>query len=196
MSDPKLDALFGQKVKTIVGPTILLRSGRYFDFERPQDAYFTVEDIAGALAKICRFTGQTNQFYSVAEHSVLVSRLVSREDAFAGLMHDAAEAFLGDVSSPLKALLPDYLIVERRVEAAIFERFQIPLPLPESVKRADRAMLGLEQRQLMNTADDWPITRGVDVPRFTIGCLSPGRSERLFLDRFHELHFEHLGRQK
>lgn len=102
-------------IRVIKGPTILLLSGEYFDLAEPEACAFQVSDIAHALGNICRFTGHTQRFYSVAEHSVICSHMVPPEDAMAALMHDAAEAFIGDVSSPLKSLLPDYKAVEQRV---------------------------------------------------------------------------------
>lgn len=95
-------------IRRIVGPTILLRSGSYFDFENPEGSEFDLFDIAHALGHLCRFTGHVMRFYSVAEHCVHCSRIVPPEHALAALMHDAAEAFIGDVSRPLKAMLPGY----------------------------------------------------------------------------------------
>lgn len=173
----------------ITGPTIRLRSGSYFDFYKPEASFITIHDIASALSNICRFTGHTHRFYSVAEHSVHCSRLVPAEDAFAALMHDAVEAVVGDMSRPLKALLPDYKQIEKRCEAAILARFGLAPEMPASVKWADTVMLAVEQSQAMLAGDDhWPgitgLADGVDVQLL---FMPPDDARRAFLRRFTEL---------
>lgn len=171
-------------------PTILTASGHYFDLLRPWQSTICVLDIAHALAHIFRFTGHTRVFYSVAQHSVLVSRIVPREHALAGLLHDAAEAFVGDVSSPLKRLLPEYKVIERRVEAEVLARFNLPQTLPECVKRADLVALRTEQRDLMlgvTTGEGWTRTDGIDPLQRTIEPLLPAAAREQFLARFNEL---------
>ncbi|RBP01076.1 hypothetical protein DFR50_15921 [Roseiarcus fermentans] len=176
MTDP-LDG-----VRTIVGPTILVRSGAYFDFLAPERSAFTLDDIAHGLSMVCRFAGQCAKFYSVAEHCVHVSRIVPAELALAGLMHDASEAFLGDVSRPLKTLLPQYKAIERRVEAAIFARFGLPFPIPDAVKAADMAMLIAEQHQAMQNHDAWSVEAApADVK---LEFLPPAEAKARFLLRF------------
>src|SRR2546423_8158727 len=108
---------------------IMLHSGRLFDLANPETSEITVEDIAHGLAHTCRYAGQCDGFYSVAEHSVLVSQVVSFAK-LAALFHDAAEAFIGDVSGPLKRLLSEYRTIEKSIALAIFECFGIEWPVP------------------------------------------------------------------
>lgn len=172
----------------IKGPTIKLYSGSYFDLEDPESSDFDIGDIAHALSLICRYTGHCKWFYSVAQHSVLVSRVVPPEHAFAGLMHDAAEAFIGDVAKPLKILLPDYRRIEERIEAAVFARYGLPATLPPCVKEADRILLLTEQRDLMRAeGQQWSDTEGCDPLPERINPLGPIASEHLFLTRFAHL---------
>lgn len=137
-----------------VGNTIRLRSGLYFNLADPQPDQFTFSDIAGALSKICRFGGQINDFYSVAEHCVHCCRLAERDrlglmTQAAVLMHDAAEAFCGDVVKPLKIMLPEYAEVERRVEAAVAEKFLIDFEKwADCIREIDRAALIAERNAL------------------------------------------------
>lgn len=128
-------------------PTIQLASGRYFSFLEPRE--LTIEEVAHGLSHICRFTGQSRKFYSVAQHSVLVSQLLPPELQLWGLLHDAVESVVGDVSSPLKKLVPEYKAIEHRCEAVILAGFGITGPMPAEVKRADLVALRTEQRDLM-----------------------------------------------
>ncbi len=169
------------------GPSILLASGCYFDLLEPEKSAFTIEDIAHGLSNTCRFAGQSREFYSVAQHSVYVSCVVPSEHALAGLLHDASEAFIHDLTKPLKNLLPEYRVIEARIEAVIAERFGFLCPLPDAVKSADLRMLATEQIQLMNNRDLWTSTRGVEPYEIDLSSWKPGKACQRFLNRFAEL---------
>lgn len=159
----------------ISGPTILTHSGHYFSFLTPEDCPFTLVDIAHGLSNICRFGGQCHRFYSVAEHSVHVASLVRPELRWAALMHDAAEAFVGDMPKPLKEMLPDYQAIEKRVETVIAKRFRLSTVemMDPAIKHADRVMLRTEQRQVMNNNDGWAHCADVEPAEITIQFWSP-----------------------
>lgn len=169
----------------------MLASGALFDLANPEGSEFTLNDIAHGLGHVCRFAGQTNRFYSVAEHCFHVSRLVPLEHKRAALLHDAAEAFIGDVTRPLKALLPDYRAIEKRVEDAISTRFLGDLDTEAirhpAIKAIDLAMCAVEARELMpNVAGYWsglPVEdRAWEAVRDTrLNCDKPDYAARLWL---------------
>lgn len=171
-----------------MSPTILLISGEYFDFSAPGASPFTIDDIAWALSNLCRFNGHCRQFYSIAQHSVLVSHLVPAALALQGLLHDGAEAFVGDITAPLKRLLPDYKSIEKRVEAAVLARFGLPDQLDPAVKRADLVALATERRDLMSHRGGiWTLLEGVEPDPERLFGMSPVSARDAFLRRFREL---------
>ncbi|MGO8184148.1 hypothetical protein [Rhizobium leguminosarum] len=174
-------------VETAVGPTIMLRSGATLDFLDPDSSDFTIDDIAHGLSNICRYSGQCEDFYSVAEHSILVSD-VAREYAFEALLHDAAEAFLGDITRPLKQLLPDFRLIEKNVERVILSRFGLAPSLPEQVKVADLRVLAAEQAQIMPIGlNAWAFGAGIVPADVRVRFFTPQIAKLRFLERFDEL---------
>lgn len=169
-------------------PQILTKSGNYFNFLEPVKNKYDITDIAHGLSHVCRFGGQCRKFYSVAQHSVYVSYLVPKEFQFDALMHDAAEAFLGDIPKPLKILLPDYQVIEKRVEADLFSRFGVSFPLAQCIKDADAIMLATEQRDLMPANDDdWAEKAGIKPWSYKFRPLSSLHAYNLFMQRYEEL---------
>jgi len=169
-------------------------SGYYFSFTEPGQSYISIDDIAHALSNLCRFAGHTRVFYSVAQHSVMVSRIVSSEARLAGLLHDAAEAYIGDVTTPLKMLLSQYREIERSVEKVIFNRFSIPDTLSPEIKHADLRLLATERRDLMTDktgAGTWPIIQDIEPLSEPIIPLSPKEASNLFLQEYEKIISEH-----
>lgn len=153
---------------------------------------FCIEDIAHALAMLCRYGGHCRRFYSVAEHSVIVSRLVSPGHALAGLMHDATEAYLVDMPRPIKVGFPQYKEMEGKIWTHIARKFSLSEEHPAEVDRADAEMLWHEMSVLLHPPEkgmEW----GMGRPRpeqlrgDLIQCWSPERAEEAFLERFYEL---------
>jgi len=166
---------------------IQTHTGRRVDFLNPDPNQINIEDIAHALSQICRFTGHSSEPYSVAQHCCYVSQLCAPVDALAGLMHDASEAYVGDINSPLKRLIPGFKEIETRVHEAIMMRFDLSPKIPESVKVADLEMLAIEARDLMG-AD--PVTWGLAKPREDVKVISwPAKKAKgYFLIRFEDLY--------
>lgn len=161
----------------------------------PNSDEVDILDIAHALSNLCRYTGHCQKFYSVAEHSVLVSRIVPPEDALMGLLHDATEAYVNDLARPLKRHIPQYKEIEALNWHAISHHFfGVSLPLPASVHVADNAILLTEHAVLMpNSPLPWSptIAPGEEPPRLApvvdIVGYSPVVAKAMFLERFRKL---------
>jgi uncharacterized protein len=170
-------------------PTILTHSGISFNLLQPDYDLIEVEDIAHALSNICRFTGHTRVFYSVAQHSYLASFCVPPEFALEALMHDATEAYVGDVSSPLKSQLHEYRNIEFWIDSAIRQRFNLPASQSPCVKHADLVMLATEKRDLMPAhTEEWALPANIEpLGPDPIQPMAPDMARWYFLDRFKQL---------
>lgn len=133
------------------GPWIQTYSGKRFYFRDPNPDDLSIEDIAQALSKQCRFAGHVQKFYSVAEHSVLVSYMTL--NPLEGLLHDASEAFIVDMPSPIKAELKGYQDVEEVIMKVIAEKFGFAYPMSDDLHDADKAQLIEEARHLLKNCE-------------------------------------------
>ena len=169
-------------------------TGRHFDILNPDPLDVHIKDIAHALSLLCRFCGHVREFYSVAQHSVLVSQRVSPQHAFWGLLHDASEAYVADLSRPLKHApeMSRYRTTEKHVMTAIAERLGLSMPEPPEVKLVDRRMCATEMRDLMGAVYDWGV--GQEPFPGEIIPWSPEKAEAEFARRYYELRFnKHMG---
>lgn len=138
------------------GDWIQTAMGRQFWPMDPRPNEVFIDDIAHALSLLCRFGGHCLRFYSVAEHSVLLSQLAEPRDKLWALLHDASEAYLVDVPRPIKRFLGGYREAEDKVSRAISVRFNLHLGCPDSIKRLDRSILLDERAQNMTaSAHEW-----------------------------------------
>lgn len=162
-------------------------TGRKFYPMDPHPDDVHAEDIAHALSLLCRYNGHVDRFYSVAEHCVLLSFAVPAEDALWALLHDATEAYVGDMVRPLKRSQPAYVEAEDRVMRAIAARFGIDTQMPASVRDADTRILLTERAALMSaTKHEWAMEDLEPLPVKVMG-LSPTTAEAAYLARLGEL---------
>ena len=149
-----------------IGDWMQTATGRKFWPLDPRPEDVDIEDIAHALSNVCRFGGHCREFYSVAEHSVRVSDYVGALGGapwhrLAGLLHDATEAYLGDMIRPLKiqAEMVPFRLAEGRVEQAIRLRFSVVTFATPLIKTADEALLATEARDIMGgeSAGKWQL---------------------------------------
>ena len=162
-------------------------TGRKFYPMAPAAEDVDIVDIAHALSLQCRFNGHVDHFFSVAEHCILMSQSVPAEDALWALLHDATEAYVGDMISPLKHSMPEFAAAEDRVMDAICERFGLEPGMPDAVHDADRRILLTERNALMSrTSQPWDADALTPL-RVTVIGLAPHAAEARYLQRFHEL---------
>lgn len=146
-------------------------SGIYINPFDPKPEQICIEDIAHALANICRFGGHTQRFYSVAEHCVMGSAYYTtygmHKESLAFLLHDASEAYLGDIPAPLKKQMPEYIAAEKRLQTMIYEKFGVDQTddvLMAEIKKQDERLLVDEWKHcVINQATDKPMDLVEDV---------------------------------
>lgn len=168
--------------------TIKVAAGHYVDLAAPDPTTIEIKSIAAALSKICRFGGHCPKFYSVAEHCIHATLLavadgVTGDALVAVFLHDAAEAYIGDMVKPLKVTMPQYAEAERRVEAAIQEAFAIDFDCFEAtIKRYDRAMLKVEKLGMWpGDTEKWAGFSDIETRQVNLQYWSPTEAEMQFL---------------
>lgn len=177
------------------GDSIVLRSGTRFYPIDPRPEEILIEDIAHSLSNLCRFTGHTEKFYSVAEHSLNVSYLMATNELrLKALLHDASEAYLHDIPRPLKRLpeFKRYLRIEKKLQEMIYERFGVDPGEEKIIKLADEHILYYEGKDLMDLSKWDEPKRFLHDEEFGVRfgemlCLSPEEAKKKFLERFNEL---------
>jgi hypothetical protein len=174
------------------GSWIRTYTGERFDPLSSSPGRIVIDDIAHALSNICRYTGHTKEFYSVAQHSVLVAKILEDDGhppsvQLQGLLHDATEAYLTDLSRPIKmteALRP-YREIETALERILAAHWGFETLTPGAVKVADMQILATEVRDLMGDPQDWQLPYG---PRpWKVNPASPGKAKISFLNKYYEL---------
>jgi uncharacterized protein len=177
------------------GDWIALQSGTKWFIMDPHPEDVKIADIAHGLSLICRFGGHCKEFYSVAQHSVVVADILKDAEPFDytlqmyGLVHDASEAFLGDVVRPLKRQLPAYKELEGLTSSVIFAGLDLPTLPPDqwaAVKHADNVALMTERRDLVNHCGHAWSQPEEPLP-YHLKPMSPGFARRSFLNRFEML---------
>ncbi len=130
-------------------------TGKVFDLKILDPESICIEDIAHALSNTSRFAGHLEKHYSVAQHCVLIALNCSPKNRLAALLHDASEAYIGDMPSPFKKMLPDYKKVEEQLMKAIAAKFGFDYPLPKEVKDLDGIYLNMEWNSLVMKTDQY-----------------------------------------
>lgn len=124
-------------------------TGIYMNVFEPTAEMISIEDIAHSLSHQCRFGGHLPEFYSVAQHSIMCSLMIDHEHKLAALLHDASEAYLMDIPTPIKKRLSNYKEIEDNLMRVIADKYGFEYPLSPKVKSIDTDMLEYEWEALM-----------------------------------------------
>lgn len=163
------------------------RSGRMFWPLEPRAEETDIRDVAQGLSCMCRFNGQCREFYSVAQHSVIVSRHLPEGMRLWGLLHDCSESFFPDMITPVKRAMPEFDAYEKALLRVMVGAFGLPPEEPAEVKRADRAVLAAEARDLFSTRLSLAAHPDIDPIPETIRPWSPTEARARFLARYEEI---------
>ena len=180
--------LEGRCYFSAVSYTIILRDGSLFDFSNPEKSLFSIKVIAHALSNLCYASGHTRHFYSVAQHSFLVSNQVPKQYALSGMLYKSAQAFTGYLPSELAGLLPEHRNLELRVLKEILVQHELPPVIPYCVRQAARALNATVRRDLMTKCAEKNVDLiGLSMLDHSITPMFPTEACRSFLTRYLEL---------
>ena len=160
-------------------------SNKKVHFLTPIPDEIDIDDIAHHLSNICRFNGGISKTYSVAEHSLHVSRLVSPHLALAGLLHDASEAYIGDVVKQQKEHFGNYKYIENNLMEVIAAKFNLKCNFwkHSEIKKVDERLAFTEAKKLGKDISQWP-TKQIPYSDDVIQCFTPRIARSEFLSRF------------
>lgn len=175
-----------------------LSNGRELDFNNPNPELFDINTIAAHLSKICRWGGACQTFYSVAQHSVLLSRLAAGNHGLDALLHDAHEMVTGDVTRPLERYYDSKKAGEQirelkqRIQGVIVKRYRLELQLPKEVQELDDILAVVEAQQMMRDANllvNKAYDRKLDLRRANIKIQfwTPQEAYNQFMERYVQL---------
>lgn len=166
-------------------------SGKKFYVFNPKQKDIVIEDIAHPLSLLCRFTGHTEDLYSVGQHSLLVMDLCPEEFKLEGLTHDFTEAYINDMATPVKRKMPIYKEWETNLHIAIAKKFSLQFPMPKIIKDIDQEVFEMEWAYLMQR--NKKVKSGkfrMDRDEFMI--LPPKEVEKRIIENFHKLYAERM----
>ncbi|HSG30586.1 MAG TPA: HD family hydrolase [Thermodesulfobacteriota bacterium] len=165
------------KVYSKFGPNVIQTfTGEFIDVFDPDPNKINIEDIAHALSNVCRYGGHCPEFYSVAQHSVLCSEHIDRENPLELLLHDSSEAYMMDIPSPIKKRFPEYKKVENKLLEIIFKKYGLDFPLSKNVKKIDGELLKYEYKSFFDLKNGGYLK-----------VLTPKEAKLQFIERFNEL---------
>jgi len=157
---------------------------------RPEEVF--IDDIGMALSRLIRYNGLSDTWITVAQHSVQCEYMIYKdggtfEDRLAMLMHDAAEAYIGDMIRPLKCMFPEFKKIEANIYAAIEEALGLPTMDEKTIKHYDNLAWAWEKRDFYPSSRDWPYTP--DLPAYlpTMRQWSHSKSRKMFMQTWWHL---------
>ncbi len=167
-------------------------TGTKFWYAKP---VFELGEMAHALSNICRYSGQCRRFFSVAEHSVLVSRIMEDQrlgDPLEGLLHDGVEAYLADIPAPAKAILKDYKALDKALDKTLRAQFKLAPEKSEGCTTADWLALAIEAKELMpSKGKAWAWAEGIQEQAaqlpYLLAYWTPEAGRDKFLYRYQDI---------